>query len=232
MSPKRRITKHEMKEDQFVNTVFRAREWALQNLNLILIGAAIVVAVIAVAWYLSARSAGHHQESYELLAKAEMEVRDGKPQLATVDFEKLLSDYGSSPAAKLGAFELANTYFEQNQFEKAEEAYKTYIAKYLIDDVSKYSAMEGIAASQSGQGKFADAGASYLEVAKENPTSISYENDLFHAVENFIKAGDEQGARDAFSLLEEKGITSEQYRNAKIMMIENGFLSYDEGDFD
>lgn len=232
MSPKKRLSKHEMKEDQFVNTVLRTREWAENNLNVIFVAVGALVVAVAAIWYFSARSEQKAVDAYDLLGRAEMEFRNNQVQMAIVDFEKLLDDYGGSDAARIGALKLANAYFAQNDFEKAEQMFRTYIDKYLVDEISRYSAMEGIAASQSGQGKFQDAGQQYLKVAQLDSTSVTHEDNLLHSVENFIKAGDEEGARKAFALLEAKGVTSEQYRTAKILMIENGFLVYDQGDFE
>jgi predicted negative regulator of RcsB-dependent stress response len=221
-----------MREDQFVTTVFRTREWVQSNLNVVLIAIGAVVVIVAAIWYFTAGAERRQQEARELLARAEMEARANQLQDAIVALEKLLDDYGSSAAANLGALKLANVYFAQNQFEKAEEMFKTYLDDYLIDEISRYSALEGIAAAQSAQGKFQEAGENYLEVARLNPSAVTYEDNLLSAVENLIKAGDEQGAREAFSLLAEEGETSENYRTAKILMIENGFLTYDEGDFE
>jgi hypothetical protein len=68
-------------------------------------------------------------------------------------------------------------------------------------------------------------------VAQLNPESILYPENLFQAIDNAIKAQDKELGLQALALLEEEGITSEHYRTAKILMIEHGFLSYDEGDY-
>jgi len=231
MSPKKRITRQEMKEDQFVTMVFKAREWAELNLNTIIIGVGAIVLVIAGIWYLTTRSESRNQEAYDLLGQAEMEVRNNQPQLAIVDFQRILDDYSGAEAARLASLGLANLYFAQNDFEKAEPAFRDFLKDYCNDEQARFSAEEGIAGSLSGQRKFAEAGEAYLNVAKSNPDVVTYEHDLFYAVESYIKAGDEQGAREAFALLEEQGITSEMFRSAKIMMIENGFLAYEKGDY-
>lgn len=231
MSPKRKITKKQMKEDRFVRLVLNAREWAVHNLNVILITVGAVVIVIALIWFLTAQGARKEQSAYDLLGRAEMEARSNQAQLAVVDLQKVIDDHGGSEAAKLAAFRLANVYFSQNEFEKAEQAFRDYLDSYLIDELSRISALEGIAASLSGQGKFQEAGETYLEVAGLAPEAVTYEDNLFHAVENFVKAGSESDARQAYELLEKKGITSEKYRSAKILMIENGFLAYQKGDY-
>jgi predicted negative regulator of RcsB-dependent stress response len=220
-----------MKEDQFVTGVFRFREWAEQNLNALAIGLGVVVVAIAAIWFFSSQGTRKESAAYELLGRAEMEARASQWQIAIVDFQKVLDDYGSSGAAKLAAFKLANLYYSTNDFEKAEQAFRAYVDKYVLDDISRLSALEGIAGSLGGQGKFQEAAKQYLEVARTDTLSVSFEDDLLHAVENAIKAEDKQTAQDALGLLEKKGVTSERFRTAKVLMIEKGFLAYDKGDY-
>jgi tetratricopeptide (TPR) repeat protein len=231
MTPSRKITKRQMKEDQFVRTMLEARDWAQDNMSKLLIGVAAVVLLVVGIWFVSSRSSQQSQSAYDLLGRAEMELRTGQNQLAIIDLQKVIDDRGTSEAANLACLKLANVYFLQSDFVKAEEYFQLYLKKYVIDDISRYSALEGIAGSWTGQGRFAEAAAKYLEVAQLNPESILYPENLFQAIDNAIKAQDKELGLQALALLEEEGITSEHYRTAKILMIEHGFLSYDEGDY-
>ncbi|MFH2054921.1 MAG: outer membrane protein assembly factor BamD [bacterium] len=232
MSPSRKVSKRQMKDDRFVRTVLEARDWATENLSGVLIGVGAVVVIIVGIWLVGSRSSSSAQSASDLLGRAEMELRTGQTQLAVIDFQKVLDDFGSSDAAKLACFKLANAYYAQADFVKAEEYYQRYLDKYVIDDISRFAALEGIAGSYAGQGRFAEAATKYLEVAKLNPKSVTYPHDLFAVVENAIKAEDHATAREALSLLEKEGITSEIYRTAKILMIEHGFLTYNAGDYE
>ena len=231
MTPSRKITKRQMKEDQFVRTMLEARDWAQDNMSKLLIGVVAVVLLVVGIWFVSSRSSQQSQSAYDLLGRAEMELRTGQNQLAIIDLQKVIDDRGTSGAANLACLKLANVYFLQSDFVKAEEYFQLYLEKYVIDDISRYSALEGIAGSWTGQGRFAEAAAKYLEVAQLNPESILYPENLFQAIDNAIKAQDKELGLQALALLEEEGITSEHYRTAKILMIEHGFLSYDEGDY-
>ena len=219
MTAKKRITKHQMKEDRFVTSIFQIREWGELNLTYILIAFAAIVLVVFFIWFLFSQGAKKDIESYDLLGRAEIEIRNNQAQLAIIDLKKVVDDFGGSKAAALAAFKLGNVYFSQNDFENAEIAYKDYLDDYVIDDISRYSAMAGIAASLSAQGKYQEAGDKYLEVAELNSESAISENYLFSAVDSYIQANDNDGAKKAFSVLEKKGITSEKYRMAKILLI-------------
>ena len=227
----KRITKHQMKEDHFVTAVFRAREWAEVNFNTILIAAGALIIVAVAIWFFIGQSSRKSQESYDLLGRAEVEMRNNQAQVAAIDFQKVIDDFGGTPAAKHAALKLANLYFATNDYEKAEQAFRKYADDYAIDEMSRLSALEGIAASLSASGKYQDAAKQYLEVARKDTASVTYEGDLFGAVTNAIKANDQATAKEAFGYLQKKGATSEKFRTAKILMIEKGFLTYDKGEY-
>ena len=231
MTQKKRITKQQMKGDQFISTVFKTREWAEQNLNTILIAVGALVIVVVAIWFFMSQSSRKEGESFDLLGRAEVEMRNNQGQVAVIDFQKVIDDYGSSPAAKHAALKLANLYFAMNDYERAEQAFRNYIDKYAIDDISRFSAMEGIAASLSASGKYQDAAKQYLDVARTDSTSVTYDNNLLGAVENAIKANDQATAKEALRYLQKKGIASDKFRTAKILMIEKGFLTYDKGEY-
>jgi predicted negative regulator of RcsB-dependent stress response len=227
----KRITKQQIKEDHFVTAVFRAREWAEMNLNTILIAAGALVVVAVAVWFFLGQSSRKEQESYDLLGRAEVEMRNNQAQIAIIDFQKVLDEFGGTPAAKLAALKLANLYFATNDYEKAEQAFRKYADDYAIDEYSRLSALEGIAASQSASGKYQDAAKMYLEVAQKDTAAATYEGNLFGAVSNAIKANDQATAKEAFGFLRRKGAASEKFRAAKIMMIEKGFLTYEKGEY-
>lgn len=227
----KRITKQQMKEDHFVNAVFRAREWAETNLNTILIAAGALIVVAVAIWFFIGQSSRKERESYDLLGRAEVQMRNNQAQVAVIDFQKVIDDFAGTPAAKLAALKLANLYFATNDYEKAEQAFRRYAYDYAIDEISRLSALEGIAASQSALGKYQDAARQYLEVALRDTTSATYEGDLFGAVSNAIKANDQETAKEAFGYLRRRDNTSEKFRAAKILMIEKGFLTYDKGEY-
>jgi len=227
----KRITKQQMKEDHFVTAVFRAREWAEVNLNTILIAAGALIVVAVAIWFFIGQSSRKERESYDLLGRAEVEMRNNQAQIAVIDFQKVIDDFGGTLAAKLAALKLANLYFATNDYEKAEKAFRKYADDYAIDEISRLSALEGIAASQSALGKYQDAARQYLEVARKDTTSVTYEGNLFSAVSSAIKANDQAAAREAFGYLQRRGVASEKFRTAKILMIEKGFLTYDKGEY-
>lgn len=231
MTTKKRISKHEMKEDQFVTGMFRLEEWAEANLKTILIAVGAVIVVGVAIWVYIAQSGSAERKAFDILGRAEVEMRTNQIQLAITDYEEVIDKYGSTPAASQAAFKLANLLFQTNDFVKAEQAFRRYADKYAADDTFRHSAKRGIAASLAGQARHQEAAAAFLETARVDTAAVTYEEDLFDALASAVKAGDQTLARDAFALLEKRGTSSERYRSAKITLIEKGILTYDQGEF-
>ncbi len=231
MTTKKRISKHEMKEDQFVTGMFKLEEWAEGNLKNIVIGVVAVLVIAIAIWVYVAQAGSAEEKAAELLGRAEVEMRTNQTQLAVTDFEEVINKYGSTPAAAQAAFKLANLLYQTGDYAKAEQAFKTYVDKYAIDNYFRHSARRGVAASLAGQARYQEAAASFLEVAKADTLASTYDEDLFDAVENAVKAGDATAAKEAFNLLGKRSTTSERYRSARIILIEKGILTYDQGDF-
>jgi predicted negative regulator of RcsB-dependent stress response len=231
MTTKKKMTKHEMREDQFVTGVFKFQEWAEENLSKVLIGGGVVLAIVAVVVFMAWQSGRSTDEAFEKLGSAEVFARTGQTQLAVADFQEVMNKFSSSPAAAQAAFKLANLYFQTNDFANAETAYKNYLDKYVVDETFRKSAQRGVAAALAGQGKNQEAGVAFLTAAKADTAATTYEDDLLNAVSNAVKGTDAATAKEAFGLLEQRGTTSEKFRTAKILLIERGILAYDKGDY-
>lgn len=231
MTTKRRITRHELKEDQFVTSVFKLQEWAEENLNKLLIAAGIVVVVVAAVWFLASQSSSRERQARELLGRAEVEMRNGQTQIAAIDFQKVLDDYGSSSAAPIAAFKLGNLYFETNDFARAEEAFQLYLRKYAKDEYSRFSAQRGVASAQAAQGKLREAAASYFDLAMTDSLSGAVTEDFLKCIDYAVSAGDVATAQKALEQLERIAANSEEYRTAKILMIERGILKITDGEY-
>ncbi len=231
MTTKKRMTKHQLKEDQFVTGVFRFQEWAEENLNTIFIVAGVVIVIIVGIWFFSSQSARSKQAAMDLLGRADVQARNGQTQLAIIDYQKVLDDYSGSNAAHIAAFRLANVYFNSNDWANAESAFRTYLDKYATDDVDRFSAKRGIAMTTASQGKFGDAAKQYWELAQTDSVT-GFDNEyLSKAVTYGLKAEDSALAVEAFHKLEQKSPNSEEFRMAKILLIEQGYLTYQEGDY-
>ena len=173
MTTKKKMTKHEMREDQFVTGVFKFQEWAEENLSKVLIGGGVVLAIVAVVVFMAWQSSRSTDEAFEKLGSAEVFARTGQTQLAVADFQEVMNKFSSSPAAGQAAFKLANLYFQTNDFANAETAYKSYLDKYVVDENFRKSAQHRAAnqAERTKQDKVARARGSDIAGSGHSPPS-------------------------------------------------------------
>src|SRR3989304_979820 len=126
----KKMTKHQMKEDRLVTSVFRFWEWARLHTRQLSIGLGSVgVALLAIYLFTTTRSA-NTRKAAELFGQAVIEMQTPAPgqlQAALNDFQVLLRDYPRSQWAPYACFYLANLLFQDGQYPRAKELFKQYI---------------------------------------------------------------------------------------------------------
>ncbi len=111
MSPEKRITKRQMKEDKLVSTTFKTTEYIKQNQSTFLIAVVAVVAVIAIVLFMRWNSSKKQTDSQAYLSRAEMELAMGQNDQYIIDMQNIAENYGGTPSARIACFNLANIFF-------------------------------------------------------------------------------------------------------------------------
>jgi len=205
MSPKTagRITKKEIKQDQFVSGVFYLTEQFQKYKRTILAVAGGIVAVIVIVVLVVGHQRARRADAQALFGRASVEMRSGNTALAIIDFRKILDDYGSSHLAGMACFYLAKAYYTQREFNEAENLFKRYLDDYGDDQLMGTSARWGIAGCLEQKGEFANASDSYRQAAESDPKGIMAGDLLFSAVRSACAAGDSLRAMQAYALIEQ-----------------------------
>lgn len=205
MSPKTagRISKRDMKQDQFVSGVFYLTE-QFQKYKRAMLGvvAGIIVVVVLIILMVN-HQRGKQAEVQELFGRASVEMRSGNTSLAIIDFRKILDEHGGSHLAGVACFYLANAYYAQRDFNEAENFFKRFLDDYGDDQLMAISSYWGIAGCLEQKAEFALASDAYREGAQLDPEGIMAGDLLFSAVRTACSAGDSLRAMQAYELLEE-----------------------------
>jgi tetratricopeptide (TPR) repeat protein len=203
MTPKTtgRITKKEIKQDQFVSGVFYLTEQFQKYKRTILGIVGGIVAVIVIIVLLVGRQSAKKTEVQELYGRASVEMRSGNTAIAIIDYRKIIDEHGGSPLAGLACFSLANAYYAQRDFNEAENLYKRYLDEYGDDQLMSISSHWGIAGCLEQKGEFAAASETYRQAAEIDPKSIMAGELLFSAVRTACAAGDSLKAMQAYELI-------------------------------
>jgi tetratricopeptide (TPR) repeat protein len=152
--------------------------WIQTHMRQVAIAGVVLVALGLGVWlWRQSRVARERNASIDLLAAAQT-IQSGNVALAQSDLEKLVGRYEGTNAAAQAAFELANIYFGQGQYDRG-IALLQQLANSSGDPLVKAMAENGVAAGYEGAGKFADAAGHYRRAAEL--TRLEDERDIYLA---------------------------------------------------
>jgi tetratricopeptide (TPR) repeat protein len=168
-----RLTRRELKRDQFLEGVLSAVTWARQHL-LVAVGAAVVlIAAITLAVRIGGSAAGTvrvDEKAERALSEARTQFMKSGPTAGLPALEAVRDAHSGSRAAREATLLVANTYFENGDYAKAQATYEDFLKKPLYDDLMIDGAKLGIAACQEEQANLAGATAKYQEIWKSGKT--------------------------------------------------------------
>jgi len=219
MRSKVKITKQQIKEDKFTTFVLQAKEWVVDNWQVLTIAAvAIIIVVVGMVYYFNSQSAksGVAQQTFGR-AMVEMERRN-YPQAVTA-FQDIIDSYGGRMAAR-AQFYLANTYYNSKQYDEAVAAYQQYVDNYHTDKLTTSSAIGGIASSHENKREYALAAEKYREAVAYYPESPSAPDYYLGAVRCYVQLGDKEQADLVVAELKDKYSGSDYFRTASQLTLQ------------
>ncbi|MCU0452062.1 MAG: tetratricopeptide repeat protein [Bacteroidetes bacterium] len=206
LQPKKKISRREIKQDQLVTRAMQVEAWALENKKYITYVGVGLVALIAIAFVWSDRSAAAETEAMTRLAKVVpiydrgsfQQAIDGAPAEGTFGLRSIVDEYGSTSAGMMARVYLANAYVQQGKYTEALEQYEDVS---VGDRVVASGALAGAAKCHEHLGSYNDAAASYERAASLDPKNPLAPDRLLAAAANFKRAGKPAEAASAIATL-------------------------------
>jgi TolA-binding protein len=204
LTPKKKLTRHQMKEDKLVTVYFKIYDSIHQHSREILLAVLGVIAVLGGTFYLSRmRSEGENQAAVEL-AKGKMEfARRAYPASISI-LEKLLKEYDGTKGAGIGAIYLAHAYLQQQDYPNAQKTFEVYLNDYGDDELLAATASAGIAATYDERKEYAKAAELYEKTANKYDDVVHAPAWLMDAARCYKNAGNKPAAQQALQKLIEK----------------------------
>ncbi len=203
LKPKKKITKKEIKEDRLVTTYFEATTWYQNNKKIVngVLTGVVILAIVVVAYVNNVNSS--NQKAIAELGKILSYYDQGKYDLAingnlqdnVRGLQSIVNDYGSSKAGELACFYLANSYFGLGNYDKA---LKYYLDVDVNDDMVNASAIAGAAACYEAKGDYQKAASTFEKAAFKSAKDVNASENLFHAAQNYLQAGNKEKAAELF----------------------------------
>ena len=182
-----RLTRRELKRDQFLEAVMSGISWAREHLLVAGAAALVLVAIVTVAVRIGGSAAGTvrvDEKAERSLAEARTQFAKSGSAAGITALETVRDSHSGSRAAREATFLLGNSYYEAGEYAKSLAAYEQFLKKPLYDDLIVDGAKLGVAASQEELGNRGAATATYLEIWKSGKTPATRLHAAFGAARN------------------------------------------------
>lgn len=222
MQSKIKLTKRQVKEDKFTTFMLTSKDKFQSELEnkwqYYVIGIVVAfVAVWAVVWYFN-RESTRSSDAAEAFSKAMMSYQSGDNQVAILELNQIMENYGGTNFAASAAFLLGNLNLSTRSYDEAIRYYRMYLNGYSGTALNRAAAEAGIATAEEDQAKFADAAAGFVRAAEaypEGPLRPDYE---LGAIRNYLAGGSIDQAEARLAILKDKYASSD-WTNRAIRMI-------------
>lgn len=207
-SEHRKLSKSELREDEFVEWIMQAVEYVKERARLFVGGAVAVIAVIMAIHYSIESKETNRLKAAALLGDVLMVEQGGEPTEAIRLAEELASSYAGTPAAAQGIVLLAHLHYAQGRYAEARTYYQRYLDNYEPLDVLAYAAQSGLGACLEAEGQFLAAAEHYEALAAQQAGTIHEAMARMEAARIYGLAGERDKQQ---ALLEQVSRTFPQY---------------------
>lgn len=210
-----RLTRRELRQDEFVNRILAAWAYVEENYVRVLAAGGGLVVLILLGVFVMYQMDAQAREAVEAEGRVRVLLLQGQVDDAILDAERVAETYGGDAAAGRALQLAGGLYFETGRYAEARAAFERYLQAFGAAGPARYSAWSGIAAAMEEQGDPAGAAARYLAFADEFVDSPFAPNALREAARCFRVSGDTVQARMLLQRLLDRYAKSPAARSAE-----------------
>ncbi len=169
LKPKKKvkITKKDLKEDQFILTVLKVQEYLAENIKVIAgaLGGAILIVVLAT--YIVTSSAARNSEAAAKLTEASYMLSQGNEEALNMLVE-ITDKYGDTEAAVEANFKLAKKYWQDGNYVQAKTYFQNVVDEGSDVEMILAASYAGLADCYFAEKDFAKAAELYEKAGNES----------------------------------------------------------------
>lgn len=165
MSPAKRISKKQIKQDSFVTTALKASEYFQKNKNYFYMGLGVLVVIILAIYLIGYSSSQKAINSENLFAEGQLAAAMGQWEQSIISYRQLVDEYSATDFAGRACYYVAKTYYEHDQFDSATVYFEKYIANYKKQPLLIVASYVGSAGCYEHNDDYAKAGDCYFKAA-------------------------------------------------------------------
>ncbi|NQT27953.1 tetratricopeptide repeat protein [candidate division KSB1 bacterium] len=198
LQPRKRMTKREIKEDPLVTAYAKTQKWIQLYQKYINIALIAVLAVVVIGVFM-----GRSKNQAELSAEGQMGVIEQYYYYRQFDraiegLERIVDSYAGTKSAGRACIFLANSYFENGDYQSAETYYNMYVDDYNHVDLFSAASLTGIAACMENRMEWLSAAQHYEQAGIQYNKLSSAPFNLKSAARCYVKAGEPEKAKLAY----------------------------------
>jgi len=195
------MTKREIKEDPLVTLYAKTQKWIQQNQRYINSGLIAILAIAVVGVFMS-----RSKNQAESAAESQMGVVEQYYYYRQFDraiegLERIVDSYSGTRAAGRACFFLANSYYENGDYQNAESFYEQYVREYNHIDLFSAGSLAGIAACMENRMEWLNAAEHYEKAGMQYKDLSSAPYYLKNAARCYIKAGESEKAKTVYETI-------------------------------
>lgn len=218
LKPKKHISRREIKEDGLVTAYFKARQFIQKYNQQVQIGAIAILVIIAVSIFMVRSKKSAEVKAAGMLGIAEQYYYVKDLDQAIQELGKIVDLYPGTLAAGRATFFLANSHFDKEEYDLAEENFRKFVDDYSSDSFFTPSAMAGIAASLEAQGMYAEASGYFEKAANKYKDYFQAPRYLMDAARCYDEAGNKEMAKSMYQLVLDRYADSNASSDAKVLI--------------
>jgi tetratricopeptide (TPR) repeat protein len=166
-----RLTKHDLKEDNFVTTVLKAREYIYAHQNAFFVGLIAVIVIIAGALWMSGSREKTREEAAVQFAEALSSFRSGDIKTAEEMFKIIDERFGGMEEGAYASYLAGQCALEDGRNTHAIEYFQSYLDRSAKYPFFHDAALDGVATAWENERDYVKASEAYLRLADELRTN-------------------------------------------------------------
>jgi len=201
LKPKRKITKKELKQDEFLEFVVRAERFLRRNAKLLAYIGIGVVVVVAIGLLMNSSRKHAELQAAAALGAAQSVYDQGQYQQVINQLQPVVQQYAGTKSAGISVFYIGSAYDRLGNDSTAARYYQQYLDRYDNDPLLGASALASLGMIEASRGQYDEAQTHFQQAIRRAPHRFMAHQYSLEAARIAFNAGQMSKARTMLSAL-------------------------------
>ncbi|MCB9067721.1 MAG: tetratricopeptide repeat protein [Calditrichia bacterium] len=221
LKAKKKFSKKELKEDQFIMATIQAKSFVEKNATKIAGGVVAVIAILVLGYFWTQSKKNAEETATTMLTQAQFELQNNQRDVAIATYTSIMDEYSGTNGAALATFQLAKLYWSDNNLELAKSYFKSFLDDYGDNTILLQAGHAGYADCMLAEKNYDEAASHYEKAAgisPDFPQAIAY---LYSAAQAYKEAGNTGKARSLAERVVAQSEDNQQIKNRAEVLLKS-----------